>query len=83
MEDNKKLLLPKTPLGKICVLFFCLIWWLLCTQPVLQIFNNMAKGDNIVWVGGMPINFVYIIVVAVITVAMTFVVLLNWKEGDE
>jgi len=82
-RDKKKLLLPKTPFGIASVIFFCIVWWLLYNQPVMQIFDNMAKEGNIVWLLGMPINFVYIIVVAIITLAWSFAVFFLWEVDDD
>lgn len=36
-----------------------------------------------VWMFGMPVNFAYIILVALATVILTFVVLMKWEVGDE
>lgn len=83
MDDLKKLLLPKTALGKASVIYFCGIWWLLNNKPIMQIFDSMAKEGNIVWVLGMPINFVYIIAAAILTVIWSFVVFAKWEVGDE
>ena len=81
-SNKRKLLLPKTPLGIASVLYFCVIWWFLNNKPVMQIFDNMAKEDNIVWLFGMPINFVYIIAVAILTVLWSFVGFAKWEVGD-
>ncbi len=82
-KNNKKLLMPKTPLGIATVLFFCLIWWLLNTYPCLHFFNDMVKGGKIVWALGMPINFTYVILVALIAIIWTIVILLKWEASDE
>lgn len=79
---NNRLLTPKTGLGKASVLYFCLVWWLLTNQPGLHFFNDMCQGDHVVWLLGMPINFTYIIAVALITVIWTVVVLSKWEVGD-
>lgn len=81
--NKRKLLLPKTPLGIASVVFFCGIWWLLYNKPGMQIFDAMAKEGNIVWVLGMPINFFYVIVVAIVTVIWSFVVFAKWEVGDD
>lgn len=80
---KRNLLLPKTPLGIASVLYFCVVWWLLNNKPVMQFFDNMAKEGNIVWLFGMPINFVYIIAVAILTVLWSFVVFAKWEAGDD
>lgn len=82
-NEDRKLLLPKTVLGWFAAIYFCVIWWLLNTQPCLQFFDNMAKEGNMVWMFGMPVNFAYIILVALATVILTFVVLMKWEVGDE
>lgn len=81
--NNKKLLLPKTPGGIASIIYFCLVWWLLNNKPVMQFFNNMAKDGNVVWLFGMPINFVYIIAVALLTTVWTIVLLAKWEVGDD
>ena len=81
--DSKTLLLPKTTLGKVSTVYFCIVWWILVNKPVLGIFNNMVSKEGIRWVLGMPINFFYVLVIAVITVALTFIVLEKWNVGGE
>lgn len=81
--DSKTLLLPKTTLGKVSTIYFCIVWWILVNKPVLGILNNMVSKEGIRWVLGMPINFFYVLVIAVITVALTFIVLEKWNVGGE
>ncbi|SBV92231.1 hypothetical protein KL86DPRO_10326 [uncultured delta proteobacterium] len=81
MKTDRSLLTPKTVPGKICVFYFCFLWWILVNQPVLQIFNDMVVKDN-VWVLGMPVNFLYIYVIAAIATGLTFYALWGW-QGDE
>lgn len=85
MDDlrKRKLLMPKTAFAKASVLYFCLIWWLLNNKPVMQIFDSMAKPDNMVWLFGMPINFAYIIAVALLTVVWTIAIFAKWEVGDD
>ncbi len=82
-SNNRKLLLPKTLFGKLSVLYFCLVWWLMNNQPVLQFFNDMVQGEEIVWLLGMPINFTYIIGTAIFTAIWIVVLLLKWEVGDD
>lgn len=81
--DNKTLLLPKTILGKVSTIYFCIVWWILVNKPVLGILNNMVSEEGIRWVLGMPINFFYVLVITVITVGLTFIVLEKWDVGGE
>lgn len=82
--ENKKLLLPKTALGKASVIYFCFVWWLLNNYPIMHFFDNMVSGEKIVWLFGMPINFTYIILVALLTVVWSFVIFKRWDvEGEE
>jgi len=81
--DNKKLLLPKTIGGIASVLYFCLVWWILNNKPVMELFDNMAKEGNVTWLLGMPVNFVYIIAVALFTTVWTIILLAKWETGDD
>jgi|GEM_PF-3042800 len=82
-SDNRKTSLPKTPFGVATVVFFCLIWWLLNNKPVMQFFDNMVKDGDVVWLLGMPINFTYIIGVAVLSIIWTIIMLAKWEVGDD
>ena len=82
-ENNKKLLLPKTALGIISVVDFVFVWWLLNSWPVLHIFNDMVKEEPIVWLLGMPIDFTYIIGVALFTSIFSIYILSKWTVGDK
>ena len=82
-SDNRKILLPKTPFGVATVAFFCLIWWLLNNKPVMQFFDNMVKDGDVVWLLGMPINFAFIIGVAILSTIWTIIMLAKWEVGDD
>lgn len=50
----------------------------------MHFFDNMVSGEEIVWLFGMPINFTYIILVALLTVVWSFVIFKRWDvEGEE
>ncbi len=85
MKPDRSLLTPKTVPGKICVVYFCFLWWVLINYPVLQLFTGMVTQDHITWVLGMPVNFLYIFVIAAVSVGLTFYVVGSWKgdEGDD
>ncbi len=80
--NTKKFLWPNTLLGKITVIYFCIIWWILVNKPVLGIFNEMVQ-TQIIYILDLPINFFYVIFISAITIILTFVVLCKWDIGGE